>query len=86
MQIMSMDITPNFFCHFSKDYNFSYFSFASLGNETLSKISLLLKERICSWRSKFFPLRVDSNRKKEAKLNLSELLPLKVQPFTLIHQ
>ena len=45
--------------------------------------SLLLKERICSKRSKFIPLRV-SHTEKEGKI--AELLPLQVTslPFWLI--
>ena len=53
----------NFPCLFSKNsilltcMNFE-FLFASLGQYSSLKWDLLLKERICSWRSKFFPLRV----------------------------
>ena len=44
---------------FSKRDNFSDFLFASLDNETFSKRGLLLKERICSDRSRFLPVAVD---------------------------
>ena len=48
--------------------NFLIFLFAS------PKWGLLLKERICSWKSKFFPLRVDPIE-MESKLKMIELLP-----------
>ena len=46
---------------FTKDGIICHFLFASLANETLQKYDLLLKERICSLWSKFFPLRADPN-------------------------
>ena len=54
------------------------FMFAYLENKALLKGGLFLKERICSWRSKFFPLRVDPPSRKEAKVKMEELLPLTV--------
>ena len=47
-----------FFTSFPRGKNLCDFQFALL-NEALSKWGLLSKERICSKRSKFFPLRVD---------------------------
>ena len=48
-------------CLVTKGNKFSNFIFASLDDETLRKWGLLLKGRICSCGSKFFPLRVDPN-------------------------
>ena len=49
-----------FFIHFfAKGNNLHDFLFASMNNKALTTWGLLLKERICSYRSKFFPLRVD---------------------------
>ena len=53
--------TSIFSAIFTKRNNFSDFLFASLDDETLPKRDQLLKERICSYRSKSFPLRVDPN-------------------------
>ena len=47
------------FCCFSKEDNFCIFPFASLDNKILPTSGLLLKEKICSYRSKFFSLRAD---------------------------
>ena len=49
----------------------------------LSEWNLLLKERICSWRSKFFPVRVDSNEEGN-KMENAQLIFLKVYPFSII--
>ena len=46
---------------FTKGNSFGEFLFASLDQEAVLKWGLLLKERICSCRSKFFPLRGDPN-------------------------
>ena len=46
---------------FTKEGIICHFLFPSLENETLQKYDLLLKERICSLRSKFFPSRADPN-------------------------
>ena len=46
---------------------------------TLLKFSLLLMDRICFNRSKFFPLIL----RREAKIKVAEMLPLKVYPFSL---
>ena len=54
--------------------------FSSSGRVALFERGQLLKERICSFRSKFFPLRVDPT--KEVKNKMAKLLPLKVYPFT----
>ena len=51
------------------------------------KRCLLLKERICSCRSKFFSVRVDHTEKEGkngAKRKMAELFPLKFYTFTLI--
>ena len=53
------DYTSMFFHHFTKGNNCSNFLFASLSEVALPNWGLLLKERTCSWKSKFFPLRVD---------------------------
>ena len=45
------------------------------------KWGLLLKKRIGSHRSQFFPLRVDTHLRRERKMKMGELLPLKVYPF-----
>ena len=37
-----------------KENNFYDFLFASLDDKARPKLGLLLMERICSWRSKFF--------------------------------
>ena len=58
----------------TKNFNFCDFLFASLEDEAVQKFGQLLKERICSYESKFFPLRVDPNR--EGWQNMAELLPL----------
>ena len=42
-----------------KGPKFSDFLFSSLADVSISKWGLHLKLRICSYRSKFFPLRVD---------------------------
>ena len=44
---------------FIKEDNFCDFLLAFLGDEALPNRGLLLQERICSCRSKFFPVRVD---------------------------
>ena len=43
---------------FAKGNSFYDFQFTFLKDRTFPKWGLLLKERICSSRSKFFPLRV----------------------------
>ena len=48
-------------CLVTKGNKFSNFIFASMDDEKLRKWGLLLKGRICSCGSKFFPLRVDPN-------------------------
>ena len=50
---------PYFLPIFSKGNNFHDFLFVSLDDVALPNKDLLLMERICSWRSKFLPLRVD---------------------------
>ena len=54
-----------FFFTFTKGNNFCNFLFASLDDEALPKMDLLLKERICSYWSKFFPLKVDLLRRSQ---------------------
>ena len=53
--------TSIYILSFYKGDNFCGFLFSSLEGEALLKWGLLIKERICSSRSKFFPLRVDPN-------------------------
>ena len=55
--------------------------FASLSNETFPK-GIILKEKKCSKRSKFYPFRVDPIQKR-GKPKLEELLALKEYPFAL---
>ena len=55
--------TLTFSANFIKGDNFSDFLFALLAEEAHPQRGLLLKERICSSRSKFFPLRVDPIQK-----------------------
>ena len=50
--------TSMLFCHITKVNNSRNFLFAAQEDEALSKGGLLLKERICSSRSKFFSLSV----------------------------
>ena len=57
---------------FSKGDNFCDFLLSSPNNKFLSKMCQLLKERICSNGSKFFPLRVDTCSKE------SKFFPLRV--------
>ena len=47
---------PSFFRHVSKGDSFLDFLFANLDIEIVPKWGLLLKERICSDRNKFFSL------------------------------
>ena len=54
-----MGTSPSFSAMFSKGYNFHYFLFAYLEDKVFPKWGLLLKKRICSKRSKFFPFRVE---------------------------
>ena len=62
----------------------SFTSILLSGGRTPSKRGQLLKGRICSSRSKSFPLRVD-HFEKGGKMKMVELLPLKVCPFSLIY-
>ena len=55
-----------FFSHFLKGDNFCDFLFASPANER----GPLLKERICSLRSKFLSLRVDLKREGRQKAKM----------------
>ena len=49
---------------FTKGNNFGDFLFSTLGNKIFPQWDLILKLRICSSRSKFFPLRVDPLQKE----------------------
>ena len=65
------------FHHYIKGTTFCDFLFASLDGETIPEWNLLLKERICFYGGKFFPMIV--------KLNLEgrlEYLPLEVYLFS----
>ena len=57
------------FLYLMKGDNFHDFLFAYVGNLFLPKYGQLLMVRICSKRSKFFPIRVDSH--SEAKQNVN---------------
>ena len=60
LQLLRCMGTPACFsAMWSKRSNFCYFLFASLYDEIFQEMNQLLKERICSYRSKFFPLRVE---------------------------
>ena len=54
--ISKVDIICDFLC-------------SSMNDEALPKRDLLLKERICSSRSKFFPLRIDPIEKRCIEIN-----------------
>ena len=56
-----MGTAESFSAMFLKGDNFRDFLFAYLEDEVFPNCSLLLKQRICSNRSKFFALRVDYN-------------------------
>ena len=60
--------------HFSKESSFYDLLLAFL-NRRLSKMKYLLKEIICSKRSKFF--KVLTPFKKESKMKIAELVTLK---------
>ena len=47
------------YCQFYRGEQLTDLEFASPWEETPQKLGLHLKEGICSYRSKFFPLRVD---------------------------
>ena len=67
---------------FSKGDNTSDFLFASLDVEAFLKWGHPLKERICSYRSKFFPLRVDPHWKSGKNAN-GRAAPLESVPIHL---
>ena len=69
---------PDFPAICTKMNNLCDFLFTFLGNETVFERDLLLQERTCSNRSRL-PLRM------ETKIIILELLPLKVNKFTLIY-
>ena len=66
-----------FFCYFFMGNNFCDLLFAPLDDTDFPKLGPLLKERICSKWSKFFPFRVDPYE-KEGNNKVINLLPLKV--------
>ena len=74
----------SFFLYFflTKENYFCDFLFASPAGIALPECSLLLKIRICSFRSKFFPFRVDPFYGREAKMKMTELFPMKMYLFT----
>ena len=55
------------FSIFSKGNKFCNFLFATVGDIALPKWGQLLKERICSFKSKFFPLRFGPGEKEGKK-------------------
>ena len=84
MKVYEYTSTPFFnFVIFTKEDNVYDFLFAL--TKQFSQRGLLLKERICSCRSKFFPSKVDTID-KGGKMKMAELLPLEIYPFTLIKQ
>ena len=68
---------------FSKGDNFLKFLFTYQEDEVFQKWGLLIKERICSEESKLFSLGVDPYQDGRQKMEIKELLPIKVFPFTL---
>ena len=66
---------------FTKGNNLSDFLFASQDEETIQKQGQLLKERICSCRSKFFPLRADPFEKGDKNQSVAVASPAS-EPFT----
>ena len=68
------DYTPMFSPIFTKLNSFCDFLFASLDDVAISKWGSLLQERICSTRSKLFPLRLIFIE-KEAKIKMSVSFP-----------
>ena len=79
-----MDVSPCFSAIIKKVNNFSELLFDFLDNHALPKWGLLLKERICSCKSKFFLLKAGPTLRRQQKMNMAELLPEKVGLFTLM--
>ena len=69
--------TTVYFCPIYKRGTASVTSCLSLDKKILPNLGPLLKERTCSYGSKFLPLRVDIPLTKEAKMKMLELLALK---------
>ena len=70
---------------FTRGHNFYDFLFAFPIGVALSKLGLLLKEKIAAREENYF-LRFDLYEKTGTKFKMSELLPLKVYPFTLLER
>ena len=73
------------FCHHfvcTKKNQFFDFLYASLVVEALPKMESSLTEKNLLHRSKFFPVSVDLILRKQAKLNMEELLPIKLNQVT----
>ena len=62
-----MGYTAMFFHQFYRERQLLILLFASLADTAFPNWGLLLKERICSKRSKFFSLRVNPSREKGSK-------------------
>ena len=62
---------------FPKRNNFCDFAFAFVADQAFQNWDLLLKERICSWLSKFFPLRLDPHLEQRQYKKLQSCFPLK---------
>ena len=58
---------PRFSAIFSEGNKFRNFLFSTLADESLQTWGQYLKERICSWKSKFFPLRIEPHVEAEQK-------------------
>ena len=66
-----------------KKFNFSFETngkLMTLGVPILKHFRVLMKERICSYRSNGFPLGLELTPIEEASMTKTELLPLKVYP------
>ena len=76
-----------FFHNFYQRNDLDDFLFSSLNGKALPKWGLLLKERICSSRSKFFPLRVDPSEKagKDEKGNVASFESVHIHVFVASH-
>ena len=66
--------TPEYFQPFLQREQLCDFLFANLHDNT--KWSQLLKERICSCRSKFFALRIDSRKEENGNVACPKSVPI----------
>ena len=75
-----------YFASFSYGNNFCDFQFAFLVEEILQKMGILLKKRICSYRSKFIPLRADpyleGDKGENRRVAYPESVPIHLNTYT----